>query len=170
MDTMYISSKDLAQILGVTPRRVPQLVTERVIDRDEKSRKYFLPDCVQKYFKYKYASDNSGDANYDREHALHERAKRERAELILAQMKGELHAANDVEMIITDMIVNTKTRIRGIPVKLAPALLAQDELAVIENIISNAIDECLIELADYNPALFTDAGLYMQDGVDENDE
>ena len=85
-------------------------------------------------------------------------------------MKGRLHDADDVEMAMTDMIVRAKTRLRGIPTKIAPSLLAQTELGIIEDIMLTAIDECLTELANYSPELFTDSDLFLIDDDEEDDE
>ena len=165
---MQVTSTYLGQVLRISSRRVRQLVEEGIIERDAKTNKYHLPTCVHKYFEYKYESSTGNDADYEKERALHEKAKREKAELILARMKGRLHDAEDVEMAMTDMIVRAKTKLRGIPIKIAPSLLAQTELSIIEDITLTAIDECLTELADYSPELFTDSELFLAD--DEDDE
>ena len=167
---MNVSSTYLAQVLRITTRRVRQLVDEGVIERDEKTGKYNLPNCVYKYFEFKYANENPVDASYERERSLHEKAKRERTELILAQMKGELHAAEDVEREMTDMLVTVRTKLRGVPTRIAPALLAQTSLSVVEDIMLSAIDESLTALASYSPELFANPGLYVLDEGDEDDE
>ena len=137
--------------------------------------KYELASSVANYIKdLKINNDigshkNEDELSYERERALHEKAKREKAELILARMKGRLHDADDVEMAMADMIVRAKTRLRGIPTKIAPSLLAQTELGIIEDIMLTAIDECLTELANYSPELFTDSDLFLMDDEDEED-
>lgn len=146
------------------------MVVEQVLVRDTKSGKYYLPDCVKRYIDYKVNAELKSDVDYEKERALHEKAKREKAELLLAQMKGELHAAAKIEKVMTDMIVKAKTKLRGVSVKTAPSLLAQTEISVVEHIVAEAIDECLLELADYDPELFAGVELVVLNGGSDADD
>ena len=55
-----------------------------------------------------------------KEKALHEKAKRELAEIQLAQKRREMHDAADVEAVLTEILVNFRNQIRGIPAEMAP--------------------------------------------------
>ena len=152
---MNVTSKDLSNIFSLTLRRVQQLTAERVIEKDAKTGKYPLAASVQRYIDYKLNAEiGEKDVDYFKERARHEKAKREKAEIVLKQIQGQVHDGSVVEAVMTEMITNAKSKLRGIPSKISPALLAQTELSVIEAKLSDAIDECLLELSDYQPALF----------------
>ena len=51
-----------------------------------------------------------GELNIEEEKALHERVKRHISELRLQTMKGELHKAEDVEKVMTDMLTSFKNK------------------------------------------------------------
>lgn len=68
-------------------------------------------------------------------------------------MKGELHKAEDVETVMTDMLIAFKTRIMNIPSKAAPILENRDA-TYIKDYLSNEITDALNELKDYNPKSF----------------
>ena len=104
-----------------------------------------------------------GEINFDEEKALHERVKRHISELKLQIMKGELHKAEDVEIVMMDMLVAFKTKIMGIPSKVAPILENRDA-AFIKDRLTKEVIEALNELKDYDPKAF-----YSDEYVEESD-
>ena len=99
-------------------------------------------------------SDNpDGELNFEEEKALHERVKRHISEMKLQTMKGELHKADDVRHVMTDMLSSFKTRMMNIPAKVAPVLEDRDAGYIKERLTSE-VTEALNELKDYNPADF----------------
>lgn len=153
MGTVYYDTGErLAEILGFTGvRRVQQLTKDRVLIKDTNG-KYNIPDNVEKYFKFKLA----GTANLELEKALHEKAKRELAEISLAKSRGEIHLASDVEMLLTGMLVNFRARMMALPQKLAPQIVGMETIAEIAGELDKAVTEALQELSDYNPAMFAE--------------
>lgn len=71
----------------------------------------------------------------------------------LQTMKGELHKADDVRHVMTDMLSSFKTRMMNIPAKVAPVLEDRDAGYIKERLTSE-VTEALNELKDYNPADF----------------
>lgn len=154
---MYVTGKELSAVLGVSDRRIRQLVNEKVFERDsgDSSNKFHLPTCVQKFIEYKLRSKlGDKDIDYFQERSKHERAKRVKAEVELTHLLGRMHSAEDVELIMTDMVVKAKTKLRGVPAKIAATLLAQSEITALETILASEIDECLMEIAEYSPEMF----------------
>ena len=152
---MYVTGKELSAVLGISERRIRQLVNENVFERDTRNKRFFLPACVQKYIEYKVkvtTGDNDIDISFER--AKLARARRVTAEVELTHKLGRMHNADDVEQIMTDMVVKAKTKLRGIPAKIAASIHAQTEVSAIEGIMASEIDECLSELAYYSPELF----------------
>lgn len=159
IDSLTVSAAVLGNIFGVTDRRIRQMAEEGIIVRAAKGR-YNLVDSLKNYIlSLKLAVDSNdsdnpdGELNFEEEKALHERVKRHISEMKLQTMKGELHKADDVRHVMTDMLSSFKTRMMNIPAKVAPVLEDRDAGYIKERLTSE-VTEALNELKDYNPADF----------------
>ena len=159
IDSLTVSAAVLGNIFGVTDRRIRQMAEEAIIVRAAKGR-YNLVDSLKNYIlSLKLAVDSNdsdnpdGELNFEEEKALHERVKRHISEMKLQTMKGELHKADDVRHVMTDMLSSFKTRMMNIPAKVAPVLEDRDAGYIKERLTSE-VTEALNELKDYNPADF----------------
>ena len=156
IDSLTVSAAVLGNIFGVTDRRIRQMAEEGIIVRAAKGR-YNLVDSLKNYIlSLKLAVDSNDGDNPDGElnfEALHERVKRHISEMKLQTMKGELHKADDVRHVMTDMLSSFKTRMMNIPAKVAPVLEDRDAGYIKERLTSE-VTEALNELKDYNPADF----------------
>lgn len=159
IDSLTVSAAVLGNIFGVTDRRIRQMAEEGIIVRAAKGR-YNLVDSLKNYIlSLKLAADSNdsdnpdGELNFEEEKALHERVKRHISEMKLQTMKGELHKADDVRHVMTDMLSSFKTRMMNIPAKVAPVLEDRDAGYIKERLTSE-VTEALNELKDYNPADF----------------
>lgn len=166
---IIVNTKALAKMFGVTERRVRQFVEEGVIDRVGHGR-FNLMDTVNKYIVHLRLSNEGMDESdveesLEYEKYLHEKAKREKAEIELAHIKGQMHAAAEVEKVMNNMLTSFRAKMLALPTKVAPSLIAQDDISQIESMIESQIHEALTELADYDPRLFVD-----EDEEEEEDE
>lgn len=159
IDSLTVSAAVLGNIFGVTDRRIRQMAEEGIIVRAAKGR-YNLVDSLKNYIlSLKLAVDSNdsdnpdGELNFEEEKALHERVKRHISEMKLQTMKGELHKADDVRHVMTDMLSSFKTRMMNIPAKVAPVLEDRDAGYIKERLTSE-VTEALNELKDYNPVDF----------------
>lgn len=159
IDSLTVSAAVLGGIFGVTDRRVRQMAEEGIIIRAAKGR-YNLVESLKNYIlSLKLAAEGAtmdgpdGEINLDEEKGLHERVKRHISELKLQTMKGELHKAEDVERVMSDMLAAFKTRIMNIPSKVAPMLEDRDA-GYIKERLTNEVTEALNELKDYDPKAF----------------
>ncbi len=160
---LNVTSSELSKVLGITQRRVQQLEVEAVLIKNTDG-KFELSKNIESYYTWKLQP--SSNVNYEVEKALHEKAKREKAEMINAKLKGQLHDAYDVEQIMTNMLVNFRNKMLGISAKLAPRLIRQRDLNIISHELEKAIKEALTELAEYDPAMFTNE----IEGVEDEEE
>lgn len=169
MDVTIVNSIVLGGLWGITDRRVRQLREEGVISEVARG-KYSLNDCTRKYCEYLRQQINANSEgketklSYDTEKALHEKAKREKAELQLQVMKGELHRSEDIEMVMTDMLTRIKTKLLGIPSKVAPLVIGYKDITKPQGILQKYIQETLAELSEYNPELFINDEVLQQQG------
>lgn len=169
-DSIVVSPTVLAKAFGITDRRIRQLAKEGVLEKAGHGRYNFIKS-VQNYIVYLRAnselkeSKNEEEVNYEKEHALLEKAKREKAELELKVMKGELHLAEDVQTVMNDMLANFRSRILSMPSKLAPMLVSNNDVKSIQQIIQTNCFEALEELKNYDPKDF-----YNDKYIDYGDE
>lgn len=160
ISAITVNSATLEKIIGVSDRRIRQLAGENIIVRAAKGR-YRLMDSIMNYIltlKVQMEAGNAdsldGEIDLEEEKAVHERVKRHISELKLQTMKGDLHKSEDVERVMTDMLVSVKTKLLSMPMKLAPLLVARNEVDYIRAVISKEVLEILNELKDYNPKDF----------------
>lgn len=146
IDSLTVSAAVLGNIFGVTDRRIRQMAEEGIIVRAAKGR-YNLVDSLKNYIlSLKLAVDSNdgdnpdGELNFEEEKALHERVKRHISEMKLQTMKGELHKADDVRHVMTDMLSSFKTRMMNIPAKVAPVLEDRDAGYIKERLTSEVTE------------------------------
>lgn len=144
----------LAKLLGVTVRRVNQMVTKESKITKEPEGDFILQKAISEYYIAKYKQD---DVDYGHEKALHERAKRKLTEMEVRKKANELHEATDVELVLTDMLVNLRTQLLSIPAKMATQL-ADRSKEEIEELLTREIEFILLEVKDYKPTMFEESG------------
>lgn len=141
-----VTQTAFAKWLGCSQQRVSQMTSNGELVRDEfdKTGRIKLADSLKFYF----LSKNSGgdEASYWKEKALHERAKRELAELKLQERRGELYEAAVVESVMIEHLTNFRTKLLGLPAKIAAKLPADIRGEVYDD-LTREIENCLDELA-----------------------
>lgn len=138
----------------MTERNVRYLVEEGVISRVTHGR-YDLIDTVSRYITFLKMSFDGIDENkvmesLEYEKWLHEKAKREKAEIELAHIKKEMHKADEVEKVQNHMVMAFRSKMLSLPSKVALQLANKDDPKLIEAILERDIQEALSELAEYN--------------------
>lgn len=88
--------------------------------------------------------------DYNTERAKLMRAKRENEEMDLKLKKNDLHTSEDIEQVMTDMLMRFRTRLMALPAKLSPKLVKRADQKVIFKLLKGEIDEALQELSDYD--------------------
>lgn len=145
--------KAVARFLDVSERRVRQLRDEKVI-AEVRPGLYDLIDTNRRYINYlrKRNPESETAVDYNTERALLVRAKRKSEEYELQLKENRLHASEDIETVMKDMLVNFKARLMAIPAKLAPVLCKKTDRAEIFKLLKEHIDEALQELSDFKAA------------------
>lgn len=160
VNSVVVSSTVLADMFGLTTRRIRMLADEGIIHKTSRGR-YNLQENIKSYIVYlktnqdlkeKIIDDDKLDP--DEERALLTRRQREKLELELAAMKGKMHFSNDVERVMNDMLANFRAKIIAMPTKVAPILVAKNDISEIQEILQREFFESLTELSCYDPALF----------------
>lgn len=143
-------TKAVARFLDITERRVRQLRSDGVI-AEILPGLYDLLDTNRRYINYlRKRNPESGEAiDYNTERAKLVRAKRKKEEYELMVRENQLHAAEDIKTVMTNMLVNFKSRLMAIPSKLAPVLCKKTDRSEIFSLVKDQIDEALMELSDF---------------------
>ncbi|MBZ9691615.1 DNA-packaging protein [Clostridium sp. M14] len=169
---MNVNQKELANILGITSRRVRQLREEGFFSFAENGKKYSLEKCVQEYIEYKVKAETNTGTSIDREkeQAEHEQIKKNISKLKLRKLKKELHEASDVELFLSEMLINFRNRVLSIPSKVAVQILGEEDINRIIEILQKEMYETLEELSEYNPDKINREKNYDSDGDYEEDD
>jgi len=148
-----VNQTQLANILGITGRRVRQLKEEGLFQQQEKGKKYDLEACVQEYIMYKVKAEMGKGASKDVNviKAEHESIKKDISKLKLRKMKKELHEAKDVEYFLGNMLVNFKNKLLSVPSKVAVQIIGEEDVNRITELLKREMIEALEELSEYDP-------------------
>ena len=145
-----VTQKQMARALGLGTTRINQLIDEGIIVRDETSRsgQVMLFESLRNFFLSKNANlgDGENSANFWKERGLHEKAKRELAEVKLAKTRGQLYEATTVESVLSELLTNFRSKLLGLPAKFATQLEGKNR-AEIYAALTSAVEENLAELA-----------------------
>ena len=148
---MFVNAKAMAKIMDLSERRINQLVTEGVISK-ESDGNYNVMQVIVDYYKNKSGFESG--INYDQEHALLEKVKRETAEIELAELKGEIHRADDIKAVLAGMIITCRNKLLTMPASIAVRLVGQKNPNVVIDILTKEIKIALNELSEYDAKMF----------------
>lgn len=70
---------------------------------------------------------------------LHEKAKREKAEIELAHIKKEMHRSDEVEKVVNNMLMSFRSKVLSIPSKTAAMLVNKNDPKLIEALLERDI-------------------------------
>ena len=155
-----VTKKDLAQLFGVTTKRIEQLASDGVFTSDGGNpAKYDLTENVRSYVNMlkekarskRTAKKENPELEKDKleGEARIKQAKAEMAELELKELQGELHRAEDVEAITTDHVLYFRSMLMALPGKLAVDLAGTHTAAEQSARVKQEINFVLDQLADY---------------------
>lgn len=171
-----VTEVELADMLGVSQRRVRQLAVDGVAVKTRAGR-YDLKLSVQNYIRNIKDKDKTANQGIDKIKAAREaeglmtdRLKKKKIELQVRKMENQLHEAEDVKMIWNTMIVAAKSRITSIPTKTAPKLVGLENIKEVESILSREVKEALNEIAEYDVNKFVEAEEMNEYGTEADDD
>lgn len=145
------TSKAVAEVLGVTERRVRELRDEGVLS-EERPGIFNMKTVVKQYLAYKIGDKDDSSrltaARADREET---RSKIEKMKMEEAQ--GDLHRTEDVERGLKAIFANFKNRLETIPTKYAKTMAQLTDPVEAHDILQKAVEEALIELSNPDVAL-----------------
>lgn len=156
----YYETKVIAQLFGVSVRRIQQLTQDGVIDtvRTSDGRRYELAPTIQKYVKY--LSDKAyGKSKSETEVQLKE--QKLRAEIALKESQGELHklrtdiaagryiSIEEIKMDYSRFFITFKNFAMSIPNKLSGRLMGFIEPVEVRRLEKELQKEVIKLLSDF---------------------
>jgi len=144
---MTVSQRQMAAAIDLSTTRINQLLNEKILVRDESTTqgRLMLFESLQNYFLSKKSTND--DANFWKERALHEKAKRELAEIKLAKERGELYESAMVEGTLAEILIEFRNKLLGMGHKLSPQLEGLTAAQMCDR-IDREINDILMELAE----------------------
>lgn len=148
-EELLVSATQMAGILDMTERRVQQLASEKIIPKGERG-KYPMLRCVRAYISWlKERSNSGGKISIQDERAKLTLAQRELEEIKLAEKRGELIPADEIESLWTSAVVSCKSALMGWGMKLPEQIIALgDDRDAVAKLIKTEIHAALNLLAD----------------------
>lgn len=146
------TQKELAELIGYTPRRIRDI--NAALAEDKKffvtceDGKYDVKIFVKRWIDYVLYQALDGVSDLDAVKAEHEIVKKEKTEIEVAKMKGDLVDAQEV-MRLWGSIANTVMQnMLHLPTKLAPMVIGLTNQNVIAEIMEKEIRIVLEAIAD----------------------
>lgn len=161
-EELLVSSKVLEALFGVKSRTIRDMADKGIIKRDSHGKYLFWNSAKSYITALKVANAGKGSSNtedaeeeidLDVEKAQHERLKKQITEIKLQLIKGQVHKAEDVEVVMTDMFEKFKSKMTAMPSKLARKLEGKNRTEI-QRVLKKEIDNALVELASYSPSDF----------------
>ena len=97
-------------------------------------------------------SNDDKAPNYWSEKALHEKAKRELAELDLKLKSNQVVEVDQIGDHLDKIFSAVRQKLLGLPSKVAPLVQAEESVGGVRIVLESSIFEVLSELSEYNPA------------------
>ena len=145
---VIFTKEAIAKILGVSERRVGQLVKNNVIEEFSPGHFKLLP-TIRAYIQFLQSTKNE-----ERERLT--RIKSDTASLDLGLKRNDHHLATDVEFVVTNMLIAFKAKLETLPYKMLPTIMnipeGADKAEHLTDTLKQAVSEALKELIIYNPA------------------
>lgn len=176
---IVVNAKILAKVLGVGVRHITNLHQQGICVKNASGR-YLLIPSVQNYItrlrveaaaSKNIQSDDDGEQLEDlevedinTEKAKHEHAKRQITELKLQLMRGQVYEESKIRMVMNDMLTNFRQKMQSIPAKLSTKVEGKGA-GEINQILTDEVNEVLMELSDYNPESFV-SDTYVEEDTD----
>lgn len=153
-----VNAAVLEDVFGVSDRMIRYLTEQGVIEKTSRGKYPLLKNVKNYILTLKLANQgkiSTEDDNYslEEEKAKHEHVKRQVSELKLQLMRGQVHKAEDVEAVMTDMLEKFKAKVTVLPSKLAKGLEGESRINI-QKILKEELDDALNELSKYNPQDF----------------
>ena len=143
----------LAGMMGLSPRRLQQLVTDGVLEQVEPGR-FIVGEAFTRYITFikgngKSDEERKLDLEKKKAEVKMKKARARREELQTAELEGNMYRAEDIEAYTTDLVYTFKGSIMALPPRVAVDVAAEDNPAICGEIVKREVRLLLKELSRY---------------------
>jgi len=155
-----ISTSDLAEVLGISPRTVTKLVDKKVLVRNGYGS-FDLHSAVQSYVSHREAivAAEHGQGGYGRARTALYQERARMARIQRQEIEGEMIPTKEVIAMNTAIAATVRTRMLSVGPKVAPRLVGLKSAGEAEAIISSEITKSLEEISRLEIVLAGDGPL-----------
>ena len=159
-----VTTRELAEVFGVTIARISQLRKDGVLSGEGSPLKYDLPASVQAYVSWAVDSAKARkpeDVDAERKklqaEADYKEAKARQEELKLAELEGRMHSAEDVEAATTQLVYAVRSAMLAMPGRIAVDVVGKTAAEASE-IVRREVFAALESLSEYeyDPTAYAD--------------
>lgn len=148
-----VSTAELACVLGLTGRRIRQMVEDGELHKIGQGR-FLLCDSVQQYIKFQSKHSEDAEAlRLEREKRSADvtlrAAKAQIAKLEAEELEGKMHRSEDVAAMTEDLIYTIRGAMNALPGRLAVDVAAVSTAAEAAEIIRREVYKIMGELVSY---------------------
>lgn len=133
----------LAELFGITERRVQKLAADGFFPRDAPGQ-YRFAECVTAYVSFwRERAEGRVATGIDAHRAAKESARARMAELDLQEREGSLVAVEAHRAALVDAFAEVRSNVLNLPVVTAPELVGIESERAVAEILIAAVDRCL---------------------------
>lgn len=156
-----VKTGDVARLFGVDNRRVQQLTQEGIISgfKEGQAYRYKLVETVQQYIRHLKGKINENKRETAKSDELEtqklqaevdfKKARAKKAVLEVDELEGRMHSADDIEFLVTDILVNIRSALLALPGQLAVAVANAESAAEVSVIINSEVHRLLESMSNY---------------------
>ena len=149
-DKTEINTTELATILGLTARRIQQMVQDGTITTVQRGR-FNLSEAVQQYIKFLTKEKDISKQEKERQDAevSIKKAKAIVAVLEAKELQGKMHRSEDVAAMTEDLVYAIRSMLVALPGRLAVDVITAETSAEAAEIVRQEVYKIMEELSEY---------------------
>ena len=148
-----MKQKAIATYLGISDRRVRQLIADGIFKQDSHGD-LTLQDCIKKFMEYKInlelKKNKPVNNNIDESEARLKAAKADEQELKVAILQEKYIEIETLKTELSKYVSNCKSKLLTIPIIAAIQIVNMSNITDIQELLKQLINDALLELSN-NP-------------------
>jgi len=148
LDTI-VSTKELAIVLGLSTRRIQQLVQDGQFEAIKRGR-FNLAKSVSRYIELQNKDETESDKEKFEAELSIKKAKAIVAVLEAKELQGKMHRSDDIADMTEDLVFTIRGMLLALPGRLAVDVIHAQDSAEAAEIIRKEVYAIMEELSNYN--------------------